>query len=718
MDQLFSDSLVKDGTFPATIADTYYKPSGESKLLADVVSRNQQEYRRLLGQAVAQGQISEGERLEKERRFAQGQLGPNGSPSLSPLLRELENEQFCLLKHTQQCADGLYRPRDYYVSPGSLNLTTISQGWETRKDTSGQQVPIADTVIIGAGPGGLSTAWQLARRGGRVVVFESEIAGAAFSDAGAKPVHSLRTSADGTNLVQEGRALATLEHPLSLHGHLAQHRSLAMQGQLAEANLTGVPVQGVAPESHHPQDRNAPAARGEFFEHLAQITDSLANDFENAFLCERSPVKDVKFSDGLFTVTSSRGHKMMCKNLVLATGLTGPAGEQARPLQMFRDLNKDEPGKMIVLSNDSDSSQEAVTMSQMANGEEKRALVVHDRQLGSQLVRQSVMGLPAGTRAAVVGSGESAVKGALELLNLNPSIKVDLFVKNKLEAAQTQLPNENFHTAVLENTIQDSQASEKAWDRLELFDTPVTPRSLEELLEYQMAGRLNLLEMGQHFDSNSVDIAMTPDSGINVRIKSKKAQDQLKSSHQEFLTKGLVPDASTNFKEATYGLVVEAVGYQKKNLQEHPLRHLPPEAHQKMHLNTAGLPFHPAETSLAGLSVRGRQLADQLAEEIPAERRIEITVPQDRGIDWREVDPETVDGIIENRGVHPGFARSVRREVEEFGSHPQAIRLKLPSTDNKLRELHHKREQGKITNAEREVLERAEILAERMDPNP
>ena len=108
-------------------------------------------------------------------------------------------------------------------------------------------------------------------------------------------------------------------------------------------------------------------------------------------------------------------------------------------------------------------------------------------------------------------------------------------------------------------------------------------------------------------------------------------------------------------------------------------------------------------------------MADQLAEKIPSERRVELTVPQERGIDWREVDSETVQGIIENRGLHPGFARSARREIEEFGDHPDAVRLQLPSTDTTLRDLQRKRETGTITPIENEVLNRGWSLAKRME---
>lgn len=109
--------------------------------------------------------------------------------------------------------------------------------------------------------------------------------------------------------------------------------------------------------------------------------------------------------------------------------------------------------------------------------------------------------------------------------------------------------------------------------------------------------------------------------------------------------------------------------------------------------------------------MRGRQLAETLAEQIPPERRVTNTVPQDRGIDWRTLDEETVQGIIDSRGLHPGFVASVGGDP----LHPQYLQIKLPNSDYKLRELYRKREQQTITAAELEVLERALTLADRMD---
>jgi hypothetical protein len=682
--------------FAKTVADTYYKPAGSGQQLSDVVVANQKRYKQLLAEAVQSGKLTAPEAAAREKNFQAGKLGPHGSPTTINTLSSLENEQFCLLRHPQGCADGLYRTQDYYVAPGTLQLGAVAQGWETSED-----IPVADTVVVGAGPGGLSTAWQLARLGGRVVCFESELAGSAFSDAGAKAVHTMRTSADGSNLVQDGHALATLDHPLSLHGHLPAYRHLALSGQRAEESLTGVPTHGVTNDSKDPQDRNSPANRGELFEHLAQLSHSLATDFQDAFLCERSPVDGVEFQDGLFTVTTSRGHKVKARNVVLATGLTGTEGQKARLLPQFDQLG----GAVTLLGKESDVSERAAELGS------PKALVVHDRLLGQQAVRQSIQSLPGGSRAAVVGSGESAVKAVTEMLHLNPGLSVDLFCKDKMEAAQTQIPNENFHTAVLENTLQDPQAADNAWERVELFGTPVTPRTLQELLELQTAGRVRLLEMGSYFDQNSVNVSTGSDGSVNVEIIDSKVKDQLSHSHTDFQAKGLTSPDSHPFEKGSYQAVVQAVGYRQQPLSEHPLRHLPPEAHERIHLNSAGAPLHPAETSLAGLSVRGRQLAEMLAEGIPPERRVANTVPQDRGIDWRTVDEETVQGMIDSRGLHPGFVASVGGDP----LHPQYLQIKLPNSDYKLRELYRKRESGKITAAELEVLERALTLADRMD---
>lgn len=695
------------------VKDCFYAPPAEGELLSRTLTQNTERYQRLLQKEVSAGHLTPCDAQSKQQAFEAGKLGPQGQPCNNAKLQELENEQFLLTRFSQQTADGLYRTQDYYLAPGTLHLRTIAQGWETSVDTDGQELPVADVVVIGAGPGGLTSAWQLARRGARVITFESEIAGSAFSDAGAKAVHSMRTSADATNLVQEGHGRATLEHSFSLHGNLGPYRRLALAGHEAQSEMTGMPQHGVPDESKDTSRRSAPAMRSELFEHLAQMSHSLASDFPDAFLCERSPVSQVTYEDGLFTISSSRGHKVKAKEVVLATGLTGPRGEKARLLPQFQALDQDE---LLCLNSEADLFANSEQLTKLALDQERKPMVICDRLLGQQSLRQTLARFEEGSRVAVVGGGESAIKAALEVLHLNPGVSVDIFAKERIEAAQTQIPNENFHPVVLEQMTDGPEAIESAWARAELFGVPVTPRSLKELLHFQKEGRVQLLEMGAYFEPATVQATLSQEGNLNLQIKNSDVQETLNQAHAELEAKGLLPSQSLPYQGNEYRALIQSVGYKKQSFQEHPLSHLPAEALDKVHMNTAGLPHHPVETSLAGLSIRGRKLAEELSQEIPQERRVEITVPQ-KGVDWRKASPTLAKGVIENRGVQPRFANRVRKALAETGSHPNVSHILLPSTDRELRRLYSKREEGTITAVELEVLERALSLSARMGPN-
>lgn len=713
VDKMFSQESPKD-SFPQRVKDIYFSPTESGQSLAETLTENKKTYAKLLEKAVKEGELSKEDALKRRSDFDKGKIGPYQGerkraeklPTVLAQLNDLENEQFCLARLPQQCADGLYRTQDYYVAPGTLALKAAAQGWETSPDKDGQQLPVADLVVIGAGPGGLTTAWQTARRGGRVVCFEAELAGSAFSDAGAKSVHHMRTSADGSNLVRDGHAFATLEHPLSLPGQLSSYRQIAREGREGQQEMTGEEVHDIPEASLDPHGRNAPATRGELFEHLNQLTHSLAMDFKDATLCERSPVNGVTFEDGLFTVTTARGHKVKAKNIVLATGLTGPDGGKGKMLGVFDQLQKQSPDKYLSLSRSGDPQEASEKLGQT----EKPSLIISERLLGDQSVRQTIRQLPEGSRAALVGSGSSAVKGALELLALHPGLSVDLFTKGTMEVSQTQLPNENFHQAVLELGT-GPEYSEAAAKKLKSFGTPVTPRSLQHLMEAQQSGRLRLLELGQYFDEKSVSLTAGEDGSTQLKIVDPEVDARLKDQAKQFQSKGLLPNDSPPVSGTSYQLLVQAIGYGSKG-KGHMLSHLSAEAQAKIHLNTAGQPDHVARTSIPGLSTRGRQLADKIAEEIPSDRRIEITVPQDGRIDWRETEQEIVDGIIVSRGNHPNFVKAIRRQIAQEGSSPQELQLLFPTSDRRLLELAHKQNR---TPTEEEILQRGLILSQRMD---
>ena len=722
VDQLFSEAQPQ-GSITETLQDVYYSKPAESKLLSSVTETNQGRYETALQKAVEEGALTAEQAQQREASFDSGALGPytpraktNGSKTLD-ILNELEADQFFLTRQPQQCADGLYRAKDFYVSPGHMILHGAAQGWPMSKTADGLDVPVADVVVVGAGPGGLATSWQLARRGGRVVCFESELAGSNFNDGGAKAVHHMRTSGDLTNIVIEGPTVGSLEHPLSLHGNLNVLRPLAMAGREGQTALTGEDMHGVPPESTEPGNRSAPAARGELWEHLSGLAESLATDFPNALFAERSPVQNVTYEDGLFTVTTDRGHQVKCKEIVLSTGLTGPKGERARSLKVLEELAQSAPDNSIVLQKIGDTQSQAKALSEVANGTKKATLIVNDRLLGDQSFRQTYASIPEGGRAAIVGSGESAIKGALELAHLNPNVKVDLFVKGHLESAQVQVPSENFAAPVIENTLGDPERSEILAKMYKVFDTPVTPRSLQEIFELQSQGRVRLVELGTHFDENSVSLTAQPDGSTRLDLKDPKVLQTVTQNEAEYKAKGLMAlkdsDAdNTVTGGVVYNAIVQAAGYNKLKLADHPLAQLPAEAQSKIHANTISNSIHPAQSALPGLGTAGRHLAEELAARlVPDDRRIEV-LPH-IGFDPRELSIEKVDGYIRSGGISPVFVEHVKKEIAETGSSSQAGYLTFPAVDPKLRDLFNT-PADQLSAAEKEVLARGHHLQQRL----
>jgi hypothetical protein len=721
VDKMFSEKA-PEGTFADTLQDVYYSKPADSKLLSEVTEEKQKAYQQLLHQAVKEGHLTSEQAAQRQQVFTTGEMGPYSAKPKTPpgakvldILSDMENEQFCLIRHPQQCGDGLYRPMDFYVSPGHLTLKAAAQGWDMAKGSDGSDVPVADVVVVGAGPGGLTTAWQFARRGGRVVCFESELAGANFNDGGAKSVHHMRTSTEFTNLINEGHSAASLEHPLSLSGTIEVSRPHAKAGREGQTKLTGEVMHGVYPDIVDNNNIYAPATRGELWNHLSNIAYSMANDFPDGVLCERSPVGEIKYGDdGLFEVTTTRGHRIKCKELVVSTGLTGPKGEKARSIDVFDNLNQAAPDKTIVLQKIGDAQAYAEKLSDVAQGDSKATLIVNDRLLGDQSFRQTFAAFPAGSHAAMVGSGESGIKGALELAHLNPNVTVDFFVKGRLESAQVQVPSENFRQPVIEKTLDDPERAKMLSDMYKFFDTPVTPRSLQECFELQAAGRLRIFEMGKYFDEKSINLTTNEDGTTRLEIEDPEVLANLAKMEAHYKSAGLLPQDSTLSPGPEYRAFVQAPGYKKTPLSENPLTQLPDACKDKLHANSITSSLHPAQSALPGLGTAGRHLAEELAERlVPSDRRVEISVPSDRGIDYRNWSDEAVNAIIRNLGGEPEVIDEVRKEIAENGSSSREHLLYLTSVDSKLRDIAEK-PASERTPAEAELLERGLSLGKRL----
>lgn len=721
VDKLFSEPA-PEGTFTDDLQDVYYSKPEDSRLLSELTESKQAKYKELLDQAVKEGHLTGEQAAKRQSAFNTGEIGPYAPRAKTPpgakvldVLNNMDNEQFCLIRHPQQCGDGLYRPMDFYVSPGHLTLKAAAQGWETTKGSDGADVPVAEVVVVGGGPGGLMTAWQFARRGGRVVCFESELAGSNFNDGGAKAVHHMRTSSEFTNLVNEGHSAASLEHPLSLSGTIGESRPHAKAGREGQTRLTGEDMHGVYPDIVDNHDIYAPATRGELWNHLSNIAYSMANDFPDGVLCERSPVESVSYGeDGLFEVTTTRGHRIKCKELVVSTGLTGPKGEKAKTLKVLDNLHRSAPDKSVIMQKIGDGQTFAEKFTDVARGESGATLIVNDRLLGDQTFRQTFAAIPAGERAAMIGSGESGIKGALELAHLNPNITIDFYVKGYLESAQVQVPSENFRQPVIERTLEDPERAKLLGDMYKFFDTPVTPRSLQEVFELQAQGRIRLLELGKFFDENSVRLEAQEDGSTRLEFKDPAVIEQLAKNEADYKAKGLLPQEESFTRPVSYRAFVQAPGYNKTPLEENPLTKLPAACRDKLHSNSVTTSLHPAQSALPGLGTAGRQLAEQMADRlVPGERRIEISVPEDRGIDYRNWSDEDVNAIITNLGQDPKVADEIRKEIAEKGHSPREHLLYLTSIDNKLRSIAEKPESER-TPAEKELLERGLHLGRRL----
>ncbi|MCA9791148.1 MAG: FAD-dependent oxidoreductase, partial [Candidatus Eremiobacteraeota bacterium] len=209
--------------------------------------------------------------------------------------RELAGEWMALEDLPRASADGLTRTSVNYLSPAGLQLATAARGWDFDQASG---LPIADSVVIGAGPGGLASAYHLSEAGQHTVVLEGGLAGQAFSDGHAMSVHSLRTNSAATDLIytndntQEGIEV-------SLAQSLGPSRALARQARQQWTEATGQSWQGLSPA--HQSEGFLPLNRSEFFDHMARLTLGLAQHYPDTFMSEHAPVTSLqKRSDGLF----------------------------------------------------------------------------------------------------------------------------------------------------------------------------------------------------------------------------------------------------------------------------------------------------------------------------------------------------------------------------------------------------------------------------------
>lgn len=675
------------------------------------------------------------------------QLGKGSQDSKLRELRDTAGQWQALEDFPKLMADGVLRTSEHYVAPQTLQLMTASQGWDFDKETG---LPIADSIVVGGGPGGLASAYHLSEGGARTIIFEGGNIGQSFSDASAKSVHQLRTDEESTRLIYypDHRAVG-VDVNLDRQSHWNQKEAEESRQQWTREQ--NEPAHGVAYSSA--LAINA-VTRAEFFQHMSQLAHGLATRYPDSFVVEKSPVQSFerveREGETLVRVKTAQGHDVLTRSLVISTGFVGSHGENARSLEQFENLEASTDSGVTVLSNDHD----LVSKNDRIKNDK---LVFSDRLLGRPEIREQVKNLPEGARIGVVGGGESAAKGALELVHLNPGIVVDLYSSKPLEPYQTQVPANVISPAVIEAAIDDPELAQKTFEEMEDFGSPITVETLRELLEFESAGRVRIREMGKRFDQETVKVESTAE-GFQMTVLDAEVQENLKQQRQSWAQAGFYRDtahmeAADHFPNtammmmgAGYDFRAAQAGPMIQNLQDEGLLTLEngkpvladdgisSAKNALVTFNTAAVASQAGDTTLQARSVKGLRLAEILGERLPERERPSSTI--DRELPWGEIAtdenaativfPERAKQIIDNEGYDDGLvafyhnrvkeAETERtRELAELGLE---ARLSFPGQNHILRNFvfRHADYPETFTPAEKLLLERGYDVSERVHP--
>jgi len=642
-------------------------------------------------------------------------------------------------------ADGLTRTSEHYVAPQTLNLMTAGRGWDFDKKSG---LPIADSVIVGGGPGGLSTGYHLSEKGKRTLIFEGGNVGQAFSDANAKSVHQLRTDDDATDLLYTANHNSFgVDVSLQRQGYFSQQKSLKARSEWYD--VQGEEVHGVS--NNQVTSTNA-LSRSQLFDHMSQIAHGLATRYPDTFVCEKSPVTSVekvrRGDDTLMKVTTGKGHQVLTRSLVMATGFVGGHGEHARSVQAFSDLETSTGGQVTTLNSDHDL---------VAKNDKIKdsSIVFSDRMIGRPEIREKIKNLPSGARVAVVGGGESAGKGALELLYTNPGVKVDVYTSKPLEPYQTQVPANVINQAVAEGAIKDPALAKKTLEELKDFGTPITPDTLRELLEMESAGRVRIREMGKRFNAETVDV--THEEGqFQFRLKDQDVKNSLREQRDDWTKAGLygadiADESPTDLPGAA--MVMMACGYDTKSVKGGPLIQqlgeqgllemndgmpvlsedgMTSRSHPLVAFNTAGMATQGGDTTLLGRAVRAYRLAESLDQGLPERDEPETRIK--KGMEWgltdtnneEELFPSDVDlarQTVENEGYSDSTLSFFQERIDEAATPEEKIRAEnnvrgrrqFPGLNRNLRGLAARAREfpDSLTPEENLLLKRAFQISER-----
>lgn len=471
-------------------------------------------------------------------------------------------------------ADNIVRDRVYYSSPIALPKQ-MERKWGSE---------VADLLVIGAGPAGLSTGLHAAESGLKTLVVDGGYAIQSFSDQFMQAVHVMRTNAERSSLTNPGTSPAGMHDAHGMPARLPEYRVKGSLARRAVRALTGRELIGNPPEPTRAsqafrelivrdelperildrlrEDPGVPVARNELFQYFDKIIDTLA-EHDNGLVLEQSPVVSVtRLKNGEFEVQTGKGHVIRARNIALATGAVGSDGQYVRDNFLFQDMARRNQGRFVTMWDRNalvgKNAQLISIMTDLKAGRRPiQQLMFSDPVLGSRQVSDIVTALPRNSQSMVVGGGESGAKGVVELFNLNPDIVVHWFVERMPRGDQLQVPATNASAELMEKCMDDpAMALETIREWKEEFGVPITPQTLGDLRRLEAQGRLKIHELGAKFDAATMELVPTH-RGVEIYDKRQPGG----GLRQRFLT--------GNNKLATVdGVIISAIGYDRDALRE------------------------------------------------------------------------------------------------------------------------------------------------------
>jgi hypothetical protein len=590
-------------------------------------------------------------------------------------------------------ADGVVRSRIFTQFPDMLRTSRTSKGLDP---------DVCEVVIIGGGPAGIASAYNLGRSNIDTVLFEAGYLAQGMSDSRAKSVHVMRTNAQASSLFRKGLVpdeifkevgMPEVLKKLGLRSEARSARE-ALERQSKDRPLAPEHLSS-PPEIQYPRDYQEgeyddPVTRAEVFSYFQYVAERAA--CLSCSILEQAPVTTIrKGEDGLFEVRTAEGHQIKAKKLIVASGFVGPDGEFTRAIPDLEQLVRDNPERIIPVQNDNDLARVVKSIEcipdRLHNGHDQQETVpqlfLSDLYLGREETRGCIEHLPADSLSAVVGSGESAAKAALEILSINPDSKVALFVKGRLEPSQFQFAvprlNGDF---VVRGLREPGFGRELLKHQKSVFGTPITPDTMEDVLKEVRKGRIKVYELGEYFSEDTLDLTSVESDGraalkITIDPNARNVSQNLLQQQREWKKVGLLPeDTSLVHKEGDRdslclidGVVVIAAGYNRQRLHsDHPimrqlldaglmdlndrvqsrgegevlldtLERLKCTADPDLYLVGADNMQTPTDGAFAGIGARAYLVSEQIAAELKGQDRPEILDELDEKVSqWQQDD--------------------------------------------------------------------------------